>query len=447
MRCPQQVAAAIRLLEEQGFEAYAVGGCVRDSLLGLVPHDWDICTAALTEEMKTVFAGFRLIETGIAHGTLTVLLDGLPLEITTYRVDGPYSDHRRPDGVRFTSCLGDDLARRDFTVNAMAWHPERGLRDPFGGKADLENRLLRAVGEPRRRFEEDALRLMRALRFAGTYDLRIVPETAAALHEKREGLRFVAAERLRAELDRFLVTAGVDRMLTEYPDILAVFLPFIAPMVGFEQHSVYHHLDVWRHTAACVAAAIPDRDVRLALLLHDAGKPSRFTLDEEGHGHFYGHAPASASIAEETLRALKYDRKTRESIVRLVRYHDTPIPAEPPAVKRWLCRFGEEEFRLLIEIKRGDAKGHAPSVVSASLAAVDALEECLDTVIAEGACFSVRDLAVDGNDVMACGVPAGPLVGKALARLTEEVIEGRLPNERETLLEFLRGNAGTSEKP
>lgn len=219
MRCPQQVAAAIRLLEEQGFEAYAVGGCVRDSLLGLVPHDWDICTAALTEEMKTVFAGFRLIETGIAHGTLTVLLDGLPLEITTYRVDGPYSDHRRPDGVRFTSCLGDDLARRDFTVNAMAWHPERGLRDPFGGKADVENRLLRAVGEPRRRFEEDALRLMRALRFAGAYDLRIVPETAAALHEKREGLRFVAAERLRAELDRFLVTAGVDRMLTEYPEI------------------------------------------------------------------------------------------------------------------------------------------------------------------------------------------------------------------------------------
>ncbi len=431
MRCPQQVAAAIRLLEEQGFEAYAVGGCVRDSLLGLVPHDWDICTAALTEEMKTVFAGFRLIETGIAHGTLTVLLDGLPLEITTYRVDGPYSDHRRPDGVRFTSCLGDDLARRDFTVNAMAWHPERGLRDPFGGKADLENRLLRAVGEPRRRFEEDALRLMRALRFAGAYDLRIVPETAAALHEKREGLRFVAAERLRAELDRFLVTAGVDRMLTEYPDILAVFLTIITPMVGFEQHSVYQKLDVLRHTAAMVAAA----------------KPSRFTLDEEVQGHFYVHAPASASIAEETLRTLKYDRKTRESIVRLVRYHDTPIPAEPPAVKRWLCRFGEEEFRLLIEIKRGDAKGHAPSVVSASLAAVDALEQCLDTVIAEGACFSVRDLAVDGNDAMACGVPAGPPVGKALARLTEEVIEGRLPNERETLLEFLRGNAGTSEKP
>ena len=447
MDCPQQVLAAIRLLEARGFEAYAVGGCVRDGLLGLAPHDWDICTAALTEEMKAVFSGFRLVETGIAHGTLTVNLDGLPLEITTYRMDGPYSDHRRPDGVHFTSRLRDDLARRDFTVNAMAWHPERGLQDPFGGKSDLENRLLRAVGDPRKRFEEDALRLMRALRFAAAYDFRIEPETASALREKRDLLRYVAAERLRAELDRLLVSRGVERILTDYPDVLAVFLPFITPMIGLEQRSVYHHLDVWRHTAASVAAAVPKRIVRLALLLHDAGKPSCFSLDETGHGHFYGHASASTAIAEDTLRALKYDRKTRESVVRLVRYHDTPIPAESPAVKRWLGRLGEEEFRFLLDIKRGDAKGHAPSVVPASLAAVDALEGCLDQVIEAGACFSVRDLAVDGNDVIACGIPKGPSVGKALAFLTGEVVEGRLPNEREVLLGFLRGDSEGSEKP
>ena len=443
---PKEVETVITTLQGAGYSPYLVGGCVREMLRGKAPSDYDMTSDALPQEVLRLF-GEWAHPTGLQHGTVTVVSGGLPIELTTMRRDGAYRDNRHPDSVTFGTSIEEDLARRDFTVNAIALSPDGTLVDPYGGQEDLKAGVLRCVGEPKRRFEEDALRLMRALRFAGAYDLRIVPETAAALHEKREGLRFVAAERLRAELDRFLVTAGVDRMLTEYPDILAVFLPFITPMVGFEQHSVYHHLDVWRHTAACVAAAIPDRDVRLALLLHDAGKPSRFTLDEEGHGHFYGHAPASASIAEETLRTLKYDRKTRESIVRLVRYHDTPIPAEPPAVKRWLCRFGEEEFRLLIEIKRGDAKGHAPSVVSASLAAVDALEQCLDTVIAEGACFSVRDLAVDGNDAMACGVPAGPLVGKALARLTEEVIEGRLPNERETLLEFLRGNAGTSEKP
>ncbi len=447
MLCPMQVTTAIRLLEEQGFEAYAVGGCVRDGLLGLVPHDWDICTTALTEEMRMVFSGFRIIETGTSHGTLTVIVDDLPLEITTYRVDGLYSDHRRPDGVRFTSNLLDDLSRRDFTINAMAWHPERGLRDPFGGKGDLESRLLKTVGEPNERFEEDALRLMRALRFAAAYELRVDPLTSVALHSRREELRFVAMERLRAELDRLIVAPGAARILTEYPDVLAVFLPFIAPMVGFRQYSIYHHLDVWCHTVASMNASIPAPLVRLALLFHDAGKPACFTYDEEGHGHFYGHATAGVSIAEKALRALKYDRKTRETVVRLIRYHDTPIPAEPPAVKRWLRRLGEEEFRLLLEVRRGDAIGHAPSVVSASLEVVESLGQCLDQILAEGACFSVRDLAVDGNDVIACGIPEGPEIGKALASLTEQVMDGQLPNERESLLRFLREQSANRENP
>lgn len=447
MLCPAQVTAAIRLLEEKGFEAYAVGGCVRDSLLGIAPHDWDVCTTASTDAMRAVFSDFRVVETGASHGTLTVILDGLPLEITTYRVDGPYHDHRRPDSVRFTSSLADDLSRRDFTINAMAWHPQRGLQDPFGGRADLESRLLKTVGEPDERFEEDALRLMRALRFAAVYELQIAPLTSAALHSGREKLRFVAAERLCAELDRLLVAPGAARILTEYADVLTVFLPFIAPMVGFRQYSVYHHLDVWRHTAASVNAGISDRLVRLALLFHDAGKPACFTFDVKGHGHFYGHAAVSAAIADKALRELKYDRKTRETVVRLVRYHDTPIPAEPPAVKRWLRRLGEKEFRLLLEVRRGDAMGHAPSVAVASLDGVESLRQCLEQVLADGACFSVRDLAVDGNDAIACGIPEGPEIGKALAAMTELVIDGRLPNERGPLLHFLRGQAADRETP
>ena len=446
MQVPTPVASAVRMLENHGFEAYAVGGCVRDSLLGLTPHDWDICTSALPEEMQAVFDGFRVIETGKAHGTLTVLVDGMPLEITTYRVDGAYSDHRRPDGVRFVSRIEEDLARRDFTVNAMAWHPERGLRDPFGGEEDLRKRLLRAVGEPGLRFEEDALRIMRALRFAAAYGLRIDPATATALRQKRTLLGFVAAERLRAELDRLLTAADVESILSDYPDVLAVFLPFISSMVGFEQHSVYHHLDVWQHTATAVGASVPDLPVRLALLLHDAGKPARYIVDEEGRGHFYGHASVSAALAEETLYALRYDRKTMETVIRLVKYHDTPIPPEPPAVKRWLGRLGEEGFRMLLEVKRGDARGHAPAVVPASLSAVDGVEDCLNRVIAEGACFSVRDLAVDGRDAIAVGVPEGPEIGKALAALTEAVIDGVWPNDREVLLRVLKDGYGALEK-
>lgn len=428
MQVPTPVASAVRMLENHGFEAYVVGGCVRDSLLGLTPHDWDICTSALPEEMQAVFDGFRVIETGKAHGTLTVLVDGMPLEITTYRVDGAYSDHRRPDGVRFVSRIEEDLARRDFTVNSMAWHPEHGLRDPFGGEEDLRKRLLRAVGDPGLRFEEDALRIMRALRFAAAYGLRIDPATATALRQKRTLLGFVAAERLRAELDRLLTAADVESILSDYPDVLAVFLPFISSMVGFEQHSVYHHLDVWQHTATAVGASVPDLPVRLALLLHDAGKPARYTVDEEGRGHFYGHASVSAALAEETLYALRYDRKTMETVIRLVKYHDTPDPA---GTTRGQAMAGPARGRGVPHAARSQAgrceRAAAPAVVSASLSAVDGVEDCLNRVIAEGACFSVRDLAVDGRDAIAVGVPEGPEIGKALAALTEAVIDGVWP--------------------
>ena len=314
---PEQVRRALARLEAAGHEAFVVGGAVRDCVRGAgTGTDWDITTSALPEETETIFSGYRVIEAGMKHGTVTVLLDGEPLEITTYRVDGGYSDHRHPDEVRFTRSLREDLRRRDFTMNAMAYSPRTGVVDPFGGQADLAAGVVRCVGEPDRRFQEDALRILRALRFASALGMGIHPDTARAARDNRGLLTSVAAERVRVELTKLLCGADAERVLLEFPDILSVLLPEIGAMVCFDQHNPHHDRDVWAHTAA-VTAAIPAQPVlRWAALLHDVGKPPCFSLAEDGVGHFYGHAAESARMADGILRRLRFDTDSREEIVR-----------------------------------------------------------------------------------------------------------------------------------
>ena len=443
MELPREVSDLIDRLEQAGYSAYAVGGCVRDSLLSLRPHDWDLCTSARPEEMQAVFRGERLAETGLKHGTLTVVIDHHPYEITTFRTDGTYTDHRHPDSVTFVEDVSGDLARRDFTVNAMAYSPRTGLVDLFGGRRDLENRVIRCVGTPADRFREDALRILRALRFASAYDFALEAETDKALRLLAPTLKTVAAERIQAELLKLLCGPGAGRILRAYPDVLTVIIPEIGPMVGYDQRNHHHHFDLWEHTVQAVENMPAEPDLRLTMLLHDTGKPAVCTVDDRGEAHYRGHQAASAVIAERVTDELRCDRKTRDRVIRLVRYHDIPLRTDSGAVNldrsfllRRLNRFGEEDFRALILIHRADriATGHSPREredrrMAERIAALDAL-------LAEKPCFTLKDLAVNGNDLQALGLK-GPAVGDALKQLLEAVMDGRIPNEKAQLNDFV----------
>ena len=437
MDLPEQVRLALARLEDAGYEAFVVGGAVRDYVRGAdTGTDWDITTSALPEETETVFAGYRVIETGMKHGTVTVLLDGEPLEITTYRVDGGYSDHRHPDEVRFTRSLREDLRRRDFTMNAMAYSPRTGVVDPFGGQADLAAGVVRCVGEPDRRFQEDALRILRALRFASALGMSIHPDTARAARDNRTLLTSVAAERVRVELTKLLCGADAERVLLEFPDVLSVPLPEVGAMVGFDQHNPHHDRDIWAHTAA-VTAAIPARPVlRWAALLHDVGKPPCFSLAEDGVGHFYGHAAESARMADGILRRLRFDTDSREEIVRLIRYHDLPIQPERKPVKRLMNKLGPDTVRRLIELHKADTRGQS-AICAGRITEYDAVAAVLDEILNEKECFSLRDLTVNGTDMIALGL-AGRDIGRALNACLTAVMEEKLPNERGALLEYAK---------
>lgn len=433
---PQGALFILDRLASTGHTGYVVGGCVRDALLGRAPNDWDVCTGAKPHEMQAVFADCRVIETGLKHGTLTVLHDGEPYEVTTFRVDGEYTDHRHPDEVIFVENVIDDLARRDFTINAMAWNPSTGLVDAFGGQEDLKRRLIRCVGEPEKRFTEDALRILRALRFASVYNFLIEEKTAQAIHALKHTLHDVAAERIRVELCKLLCGRGAEDILRQYADVIFEILPELAPMQGFEQHKPEHHLfDVWEHTLHAIGAVEPTEILRLTMLLHDSGKPSCFTMDETG-GHFYGHAKFSVEIAERALTRLRVDNATHDAVMTLVKHHDIPLEMEKPAILRRLNQFGEEGLDLLISVHRADgiAKGVLhPEVPNAW--ARD-MRKAVAEVLAEKPCFTLKDLAVNGRDLMAAGVAKGPLLGQTLNALLEAVMDGTVPNEREALIEF-----------
>lgn len=421
-----------------GFEAWLVGGCVRDLLRGATPQDWDICTSALPREIEGCFPGVRVVETGVKHGTVALLLDDGLYEVTTYRTDGTYSDGRHPDAVRFVSRLEADLERRDFTINAMALGLDGELRDPFGGAEDVRRGIVRCVGDPDRRFQEDGLRLMRCLRFSACLGYAIEDGTGAAVGRNLEMLDRVAAERVNGELCKLLMGPGCVDVLRAYPEVFCRFWPQLGPLVNLAQNNPWHCWGGWEHTLHALAAAPEDLVVRLAVLLHDVGKPPSKTTDDQGVDHFYGHAAVGAELAEDMLRALKFDNDTRKAVVTLVERHDAPIFETEKSVRRWLGRLGAEAFFRLLEVKRCDANGQNHGEVPRRLAAIETLRAMAREIIAQGQCFSLKDLAVNGNDVIAAGVAPGPAVGAALAELLEQVVDGRLPNDRAALLEALR---------
>ena len=422
-------------LTAAGHRAVLVGGCVRDSLLGIPPHDYDAATSALPDEIRAACAGLTCLDIGLKHGTITVLSGGIPVETTTFRKETTYSDHRHPDAVEFTNDLTEDLARRDFTVNAIAWESS-GIADPFGGQADLKRRLIRCVGDPDRRFEEDALRILRGLRLAAQLEFTIHPDTAAAIRSHAPDLAHVAWERIWAEFSRLLCSPGAQEVLLSFPEVVCQIIPELAPCVGFDQKNFHHRYDVYTHSVMALANTPPLLPVRLAALLHDAGKPETFSLDERGVGHFYGHSKHSARLADTALRRLRLPNDLREQVLTLIERHDLPVEAERKWVGRWLARLGEDTFSLLLHLKRGDRAACAdpapPSPDPFEVAESLALE-----LLEEHACLSLKDLAVDGRDCLSAGL-RGKEIGQTLQRLLDAVSEGVIPNERSTLLDLIK---------
>ncbi len=434
---PSFVCNAIDRLEHAGFEAVAVGGCVRDLLADIPPHDYDIATAATPDEICRIFAGERLIETGIKHGTVTVLLDGEPLEITTYRQDGVYADGRHPDSVTFSRRLKDDLSRRDFTVNAMALHPVHGVTDLFGGKQDLADGVLRCVGNPSVRFAEDALRILRGLRFASQHGFTIESETADALRAARKTLSNVSAERIYAEMTALLCGKYVTQVLLQFPDVIATVIPELKEAVGFSQNNRHHIYTVYDHIARVVGEVSPTPALRWAALLHDCGKPACQTVDSAGEFHFAGHPQESARLADRALTRLRADKHTKEAVLEIVNLHDLRTPPTKKAVQRLLSRVGKDRFFELLDIAAADRSAQNPAYAPAEKAREDAVRDLANKLLSENACLTLSDLAVSGDDLIKAGIPAGKELGDTLHRLLDLVLDEKCENEKNALLKHI----------
>ena len=431
MYLPESIQNCIDLLENAGFAAYAVGGCVRDACLGLTPHDYDLCTSALPEQTEEVFRDYRLVLAGEKHGTVTVLTEGGPVEITTFRTEGGYRDNRHPDWVKFVPDIEGDLSRRDFTVNAMAYSPKRGFSDPFGGREDLKNHILRAVGDPEARFAEDSLRILRGVRFAARFGLTPVEKTMAAMLSQAHLMENLARERVFEELCKLLLAAKAAD-ITRFAPILAAVIPELAPMIGFDQHSPHHAYDLITHTAHVLEGVPTTLPLRWAALLHDTGKVTTFTLDATGRGHFYGHARDSAAIADKILRRLKAPTALREEAVALIGRHMTRLQPDRKLLRRQVSKYGFPSVEALLALQQADmgSKGTGEDDGSTVFAAV---QQLLADLKAEDACLSLKDLAVNGTDLITLGFQ-GKEIGACLSALLEQVIEERLPNERSALL-------------
>lgn len=430
---PVTVDKVLRRLEDAGYEAYAVGGCVRDLMRGKTPDDWDMTTSARPEEVMALFAP-HAIPTGLQHGTVTVREDGQSFEITTFRADGEYTDNRHPSEVRFSADLREDLCRRDFTVNAMAMDRRGKLIDPFGGQDDLQKGIIRCVGEADRRFGEDALRIMRGLRFAAVLGFAIEEDTARSIRENRERLHNIAIERILVEMDKLLCGENAGQIMLDFPEVFGVFLPEIMPCVGFDQCSKYHCYTVWEHIVHSVEAVPPDSVLRWAMLLHDIGKPACFTVDEHGAGHFYGHDGISADMAADICRRMRMDKQRSARIELLVRRHGPDLPENKRGMLRFLNAIGEEALRQLIAVKRADNMAQAAAFRDRQRE-IDESEALLQEVLDEQPCFTLHQLAVNGRDMMVLGLQ-GKAIGEMLQTLLQKVWDGTLPNEREALLRW-----------
>jgi len=422
MELPPQVRKCLKLLDDNAFDAYVVGGCVRDAILGRQPQDYDICTDALPEEIVKVFRKYQLVRSGEKHGTIGVVMDCQVYEITTFRTEGAYSDSRHPDWVEFVGSLKQDLSRRDFTVNAMAYSPALGYLDPFGGQQDLEDKVLRTVGDPAQRFSEDALRILRGVRFAMRFGLTPSPDTEAAMLSMAGAMEHLARERVFSELCKLLPHATAPDLLRHAP-VLCQVIPELTATLGFEQHNPHHIYDVYTHTAHVVEDCPDDLPVRLAALLHDIGKPATFTQDENGIGHFYDHASVGAKMADEILHRLKASNALRERVVTLIEQHMNPLTPDEKLLRRRLSRLGKETLLQLLALQKADNWENT-----------DHVRDIIEKLAAENACLHICDLAINGNDLLALGLEAGPRLGQVLEALLEQVLDETLPNEKSALL-------------
>ncbi|MBQ7226013.1 MAG: CCA tRNA nucleotidyltransferase, partial [Clostridia bacterium] len=422
---------AIRMLEKSGYQAGLVGGCVRDMLMGIPPHDFDITTNATPEKMKFVFQKERVIETGIKHGTLTVIIDGTPLEITTFRIDGEYKDSRHPESVTFSRNLKSDLERRDFTVNALYYDLDEGVVDAFDGENDIKNKVIRAVGDPEKRFCEDALRILRAIRFSSVLGFEIEEKTRQAMLKCKHLLKNISAERIAVEINKFVLGKNVKNAILQNYEILGELCPEFIKMHGFNQHNNWHIYDVLEHTAVAVESTPPLMHLRLSMLFHDTGKVHTFFRDEKGIGHFYGHGEKSAEIVREYLNKYKYDNETKEKVYYLVKHHDLYTEEDEVLIKKRLNRMGKERFLELVQIQRADNLAQNPALTK--MEHFDILEE-MARDISLRSCFDLKSLAINGSDLVENGFERGAKIGEILNTLLQEVIENKLKNERNILL-------------
>lgn len=435
MTLPVFVTRAISRLEAAGYEAYVVGGAVRDHLMGRRPADFDLCTNATPAEVTALFHDCRPVTVGARYGTVKIM-GNLSIEITTFRSDSVYSDSRHPEMVRFGHSIKEDLARRDFTINAIACHPEKGYIDPFGGQADIQAKLIRCVGDPARRFSEDALRILRAIRFAARFGFAIEPLTWQAALDHRALLSRLSAERLRDELSAFIICPRAGDLLIRFREILFEIIPELKPCNGFQQHSPHHHHDVLGHIAETINHCPPALPIRLAALLHDIGKPLCFTRDERGQGHFPGHMDLSAGIARDFMSRLRYPSRMIETVCLLIANHDRRYQATPAGAREWLGRLGPKQIFVFIKLKRADCLAHAPSYYF-HLRKLAQFRREVCAALRRGDCYSLRQLAVGGRDLIrALGFAPGPLIGETLDALLNAVVQGEVVNARAQLLQL-----------
>lgn len=437
MKLTEDSEKLIKLLCSEGYKAYAVGGCVRDSILNLPVHDIDICTSASPQTVEEILSrnSVKYVETGIKHGTVTAVLNHTPYEITTFRTDGEYLDNRRPESVTFVSDVESDLARRDFTVNAMAYNPEEGIVDLFGGIKDIENRVIRAVGNPDERFNEDALRIMRALRFSAVLGFEIEEETKRAVFGNRNLILNIAGERIFTELIKLLNGDYCENVLLEYKEVLAVVIPELKPCFDFPQHSKWHIYDVYTHTVKSVAIAPKHGCIRLALLFHDSGKPQCKTTDENGNDHFFGHPEVSAEIAASVLKRLKVSNSVYNKTVTLIKNHDYRISIKPSNIKKWLRILGEETLLDLLDLKIADLKTHNLVFAQAEIDNLRLIKEKAVEVINSGEPYRISDLKLNGNDLIKIGF-SGKEIQTELEALVNTVSGNPDCNTREKLLKY-----------
>lgn len=436
MNTDEKSSEILNILEKAGYEAYLVGGCVRDLIIGRTFNDTDITTNALPEQIIEVFRDYKTIPTGIKHGTVTVISDGIPYEITTYRIDGKYTDSRRPDSVEFTMSLREDLARRDFTINAVAMDSDGKIHDYFGGTDDMKNHIIRCVGNPEKRFEEDALRIMRAVRFSAQLGFEIESETAKAIHRMKNRLKNISKERIQKELDKLICGKNCLNVLMEYSDVITTIIPEFESCIGFDQHSPYHKYTVWEHIVRAVSLAPPDNlKMRRALLFHDIAKPVCAKFDETGRGHFKKHAEIGAKMTKNIMKNLRYDSESTAYAVTLIAHHSDKIYNKTD-VKKLMSHIGDKLFFELMEMKKCDNSAKHDFVLDENIPLDEFIEEG-HRIIENGECRSLHMLDINGNDLVQAGLK-GAEIGVAFQELLNLVIEEKLPNEHDILLNYIK---------